>query len=367
MDFERNVASSIGHVYSMSTSPPTISPIDTSIHEEQALESMVTSTFRSDYQRLFDALADPVFVLDMKNEDAIRIIVANAACETFFGAPAAHCTDKLLADVLPISAALRLSTESDRCKATGQSIEFRLELNARAFGVKLSVIPDSDAAEHIAAVVRAASVYSGLDHDPDAEQFRVIAEYAADFISRCDREARVLYLNPAVERLMGVKYESLVGKNVSEWVGEIPHAEPYRECIRRVVETGKPQMLEARLLDPSSGRLVYHQVRYAPEWDSNGEVRSVIGIGRDITQLKAAEAELRLLNATLEKRVSARTLDLELANRDLRSFASTVSHDLRAPLRAIGGYLASSRGRGVFGAAVFRGLRRCCGSSRGVC
>jgi light-regulated signal transduction histidine kinase (bacteriophytochrome) len=85
---------------------------------------------------------------------------------------------------------------------------------------------------------------------------------------------------------------------------------------------------------------VYHQVRYAPEWSPEGEVVSIIGVGRDITALRVAESELRKLNATLEERVAARTLDLERANADLRSFAWTVSHDLRAPLRTICSYLA---------------------------
>ncbi len=88
------------------------------------------------------------------------------------------------------------------------------------------------------------------------------------------------------------------------------------------------------------GQTLYHQVRYAPEWSPAGEVLSVIGVGRDITALRAAEAELRKPNAPLEERVAARTLDLERANADPRSFAWTVSHDLRAPLRAMRGGLA---------------------------
>ena len=63
---------------------------------------------------------------------------------------------------------------------------------------------------HIAAVARAVSGHSALEQDGEAEQFRVSAQHAADYISRCDREGGVLYLNPAVERLMGIKYEFLL-------------------------------------------------------------------------------------------------------------------------------------------------------------
>jgi PAS domain S-box-containing protein len=69
-----------------------------------------------------------------------------------------------------------------------------------------------------------------------------------------------------------------------------------------------------------------------------GKVESVRGVIGDITERRAAEEEIRTLNASLEQRVRDRTEKLELAIKELDAFTYSVSHDLRAPLRAIDGF-----------------------------
>ena len=73
--------------------------------------------------------------------------------------------------------------------------------------------------------------------------------------------------------------------------------------------------------------------------DAQGSVKRMLGIRMDITERKATEEALRQLNMELDRRGLDRTAQLEAANKELEAFAYTVSHDLRAPLRHIDGYL----------------------------
>ncbi|MBN2761503.1 MAG: PAS domain S-box protein [Bacteroidales bacterium] len=112
-----------------------------------------------------------------------------------------------------------------------------------------------------------------------------------------------------------------------------------------IINTNKPRKKTAQSLtieyrsNPALGPVRYFLSNNEMFYDPVAGSRKLIATIQDITERKKAEAEIIKLNQELEKKVEERTVKLNEAVKDLESFAYSVSHDLRAPIRHIDGFL----------------------------
>jgi PAS domain S-box-containing protein len=95
---------------------------------------------------------------------------------------------------------------------------------------------------------------------------------------------------------------------------------------------------EYRIVRASDGQVRWVSGRGELAWGDDGVPVRMSGTIQDVTERHQAEDAVRSLNERLEERVQLRTAELEDANKELEAFAYSVSHDLRAPLRAVDGF-----------------------------
>lgn len=176
--------------------------------------------------------------------------------------------------------------------------------------------------------------------DELAKAYRLLEE--AQDIARTggweyDVASAKIYWTTGVYRIYGVEFD--FDPNDLDRCIEFyaPESAPIiSQAFQRALELGEPYDLELQL-NRADGKTIWIKT-VGRATRENGKIVRVSGDIIDIDELKRSQLEVASLNAKLERLVLERTARLERANKDLDVFLHALSHDLKAPMRAIAGF-----------------------------
>jgi PAS domain S-box-containing protein len=264
----------------------------------------------------------------------------NAGAEAMYGYSLGEASGRHVEMLIPDSrrAESRWVDEQVRAGERVEALETdRRGRDGRIIRVSVTAWPVTDDSGTIVGAAELARDISELERA--RLHFRRVFEAAPSAMLLVGPDGTIVRANPTAATYFGYSQDELAGTAIDALVPcrVRAHHARLRQAYVAAPTTrpmGEGRDLFARRRDGTEFPV---EVALTPIVDSDDV--QVLASVVDITRRKAVEQNLVDLNASLEQRVADRTADLERANHELEAFAYSVSHDLRAPLRYIDGYV----------------------------
>ncbi|MDB5871116.1 MAG: putative histidine kinase, classic [Ramlibacter sp.] len=163
-----------------------------------------------------------------------------------------------------------------------------------------------------------------------------LLDQARDALVVHDLDRTIRYWNMGAQRMFGYTSQQAVGRTFESLLGLGAALPPdaSTELLATGEWTGELDCVDAQ------GRILVVERHCTLMRNAEGAASGVLSTNTDVTERRRAEKEIVLLNNMLEQRIRKRTAQLEESNEDLRDFAYSLAHDLRAPLSSIDGFSA---------------------------